>query len=151
MLTFLLAWNPRRAAWRERSKLVETVQRQGHATTSWGTNTKAIREGDQLYVIRLGVPPKGIFAFGTAISSSYKAPHWDLEKRQAGRECWMIDCDIQQIVDLKTGPFLDLARLSNEVSDEINWTPQGSGKLIPTNAASRLADLWDLFYASRHI
>ena len=73
MPTFLLTWNPKRWEWNsdEIGALVETWRAGSSITKTWSTgNTTKIVPGDRLVWIRLGDPPRGVFATGRATSAA---------------------------------------------------------------------------------
>lgn len=143
MLTFLVAWNPLRTAWRERIDRLAELHDGRAAVQRWGVRTRAIGAGDCVYFIRLGKEPRGVFARATAIEPSHKAPHWDSDKRRVGAQSWYVTCRFEELLDVDTDPLLDLDSLKTRCSTSIGWTIQGSGIHVPEPAASRLHQVWD--------
>lgn len=85
---WLLTWNPNRYAWDEVhggfNDLINQMSQVGHVFTTWSTGVnKSIKEGDRVYLIRLGKEPKGIVFSGFAVTNVFESPHWE-EERAAG-------------------------------------------------------------------
>ena len=97
MMTFLLAWNPRRAPWKARTDLLRMLASGQPAVTSWGMMSKTVQPGDKIYLIRLGVPDRGIIASGSAVSGVYLTPHWDPKKRREGRQSRCVDIQFSRL------------------------------------------------------
>jgi hypothetical protein len=76
--TFLFAWNPNRWDWEDLQESIEHLEKVGYVERRWSCgNSKSIRKGDRVFLIRLGNEPRGIMGSGYAKSSYYVAPHWD--------------------------------------------------------------------------
>lgn len=139
--TWLLTWNPGVWNWstlrddREKTRAGQTV------TLPWRCASTAPREGDHVYLMRLGVEPKGVVGVGTVSRASYDSPHFDSAKAAAGEKMRRIDVDFSDVRDVTSDPILELEVLQGEVPDQ-NWTPQSSGIEIKQKAASRIAHLW---------
>lgn len=142
MISFLLSWNPRRSEWPEREGLLRALRSGGNARTRWGLRTKAVEPGDRLFFIRLGEPPKGIFARGSALSASYRDSHWDETKRAQGKRTWFVEVELNEMLDPANETLLSLDRLRRPPFDEVHWTVQGSGLFIPGSIADRLDREW---------
>ena len=142
MITYLLAWNPRRAPWRERTTLLRRLESGQPAVTSWGMLSKSIHPGDRVFLIRLGVPPRGIIASGSALSGAYLTPHWDPEKRKQGKSSRCVDIAFSQLLDTDAAPPLSVYDLIDSPLDEMHWRIQGSGVMIPAHVAAALESRW---------
>jgi hypothetical protein len=101
MLSFLLAWNPRRAPWSKRDSMYKGFRAGERVTSSWGARSKAISAGDQLFLMRLGVPPKGLIARAFALGESYKHPHWDPQQRSQGKTTRRVDFEVEEMLDAR--------------------------------------------------
>lgn len=142
MISFLLAWNPRRAPWPERHELLRKLCGGRQAATRWGLRTRAVKPGDILFFIRLGMAPKGIFARASALSPAYRNLHWDPRKRAKGKTSWYVDLEFGEMIDVDREPPLDLATLSRPPLDEFHWMIQGSGTFVPDRIARALDSEW---------
>lgn len=78
MNTFLFAWNPNRWDWTDLEESIDQLETVGYVERRWSCgNSKSIKKGDRVFLIRLGKEPRGIMGSGYAKSSYYVAPHWD--------------------------------------------------------------------------
>ena len=110
--------------------------------TRWGVRTKAIEPGDQLFFIRLGLSPKGIFARATAIDASYRDYHWDKTKMVQGKMSWYVDVRFEELFDPESETIIRIDTLNKPPFDQMNWSIQGSGTLIPSEIAEQLENDW---------
>jgi 5-methylcytosine-specific restriction enzyme A len=141
--TYLLRWNPFRAAWGSlaadatRSSLGNDVQMR------WSCgNTKRIVAGDRLFLMRVGVEPRGIVASGWAREPPAYGPHWEEERADEGDETLYVACDFERILKCdEEQPPLSLDVLRQRLP-AFNWTPQASGLQILPAVAAQLEDDW---------
>jgi 5-methylcytosine-specific restriction enzyme B len=112
------------------------------STTNWsfGPRRSGLEPGDTVYLMRLGVPPKGMIGRGTALTSIYRAQHWGIEYALANY------ATIKWNEIIKPTEALELWEL-RALLPEIYWTPQSSGKIIPAYAAQTLDNLWQKWLA----
>ena len=84
MATYLIAWNPKRWQWDDLSDRVREIEEKGSTPRRWSCgNSTQIRQGDRLFLIRLGKEPKGILASGKADSDWYEGLHWDRDEARS--------------------------------------------------------------------
>ena len=139
--SWLLSWNPNKWQWttltddRARTRSGEVV------THAWRCASSAPREGDHVFLVRTGVDPKGIVAFGSVARAPYDAPHYNPEKAEAGETTQFIDVDFADVRDASLDPILPLETLQRDAPDQ-TWNPQSSGIVIKPKAARRLSRLW---------
>ena len=61
MKTYLFAWNPKRWKWTDLPQAVAKAKEEGGYLSQLTCKSyKSVKEGDRAFLIRLGVPPKGI-------------------------------------------------------------------------------------------
>lgn len=76
--TFLFTWNPLKWNWTDLQKSIDYLENVGYVVRRWSCgNSKNIKKGDRIFLVRLGEKPRGIMGSGYAKSSYYIAPHWD--------------------------------------------------------------------------
>lgn len=76
MATFLLAWNHKKWHWNNITEMAQLVQSGKLVTSRWSCgNSKRLQKGDQVFLIKLGQEPKGIFASGSVVQGSYQDLH----------------------------------------------------------------------------
>ena len=141
MNTFLFAWNPTRWDWFDLQECIERLQTVGYVERRWSCgNSKSIRKGDRVFLIRLGNEPKGIMGSGYAKSSVYVAPHWD---GTANKTTNYIDIEFDILINPKDNKLFDkesLKRIDKNNSQE--WFPQQSGISIKNEVIESLESNW---------
>ena len=148
MKTWLLTWNPGLMSWddgidsyNEMLHEVETVHF-SYAKWTCGTN-KSIMPGDRIFLIRLGVAPKGMVASGYAISPVFEGTHWNPEKRAAGKKARRIYIKFDKMLDIDKG-ILEMDELK-QIGASMHWSSQCSGISIPEETASKLEQAWEQY------
>ena len=83
--THLFAWNPVLWNWPELPDDIRTLAKRGHLDTDWSAGrTRNLEPGSRAYLVRLGVPPKGLFGAGTVMTAPVERRHWRKDKAAAG-------------------------------------------------------------------
>ena len=136
--TWLLVWNPKSWDWESVEETfgykasLSTIRIQGANLCAWKCMSKQVKEGDRIFIIRLGQNPKGIMATGYAISDSYVNEY----KERA------VDICITGFLDYHTEPLISQDLLKEKFPDQ-QWSPQGSGISIKPDAAKWLIEEWN--------
>ena len=139
MKTYLVAWNPRKWEWKTILADVRAARNNEFFRFDWGCGlNKSIVPGVRIFLIRLGVEPKGIMASGFASTKPYRATHWGDARRTTNYI--LVDFDILLNPDKEPILPLDLLKVGN-MAKQI-WTPQVSGISIKPKAAEELEGLW---------
>ena len=138
---WLLSWNPQKWDWASLQE--ERASSIGGRPTihSWRCASSKPKEGDHAYLVRTGVPPKGIVAYGTIVKAPYEAPHSDPEKAQAGEMAPYVDVEFVGVRDAERDDIVPLDELDRRRPEQ-TWNPQSSGIQIAPPAARALASLW---------
>lgn len=146
MATYLLTWNPNRWNWEDQESLQECIaeiEEQGYCEDRWSCGrTKKIRPKDRLFILRLGIEPRGIFASGQATSGVYEDDHWESGNPN---KALFVDISLDTLLN-PTGEegILSLGELER-ISTNQTWTPQSSGISIEDVVASELEIEWSRF------
>ena len=137
---YLLTWNPLRWAWDSLTDDVTRVRESGSIRMTWSCGrNKRIGDGDRLYLMRLGMDPKGIVGSAVALGAPFEGEHWDTERAAAGETGLFIEANFDFIA---AEPVVALSELERAPFSEMHWTPQASGTRIPSEAAAALDQLW---------
>jgi 5-methylcytosine-specific restriction protein A len=143
MATYLLAWNPKRAYWDDIGEMSDTVQNGGTVETRWScSNSKSIQTDDRVFFIKLGVPPKGIFASGHVIRGSYEDLHWVNERAEQGENCRFVRVRFDRLLDPVHDKILPRELLNSPPFNSMHWDTQSSGIRIADEVAIELEKLW---------
>lgn len=136
MSSYLVTWNPNKGKWPNLYEDWQIVQNQ-RLEGRWSVgNTQRIEAGDRVFLMRLGVEPKGIMASGVVTSGSYEDEHWDDERD--GGKAWYVKFVYDALLNPETQFLLDPL----QVSARVNWFSQSSGISIDPVAAKHLEEAW---------
>ena len=144
--SWLLAYNPLKYDWENDDEansfdtMIYKLQNGGAYTDCWRCINKQVKVGDRVFIIKLGKDPKGIIASGFAISDSYVDYYNDDngDKQQKS----VVDICLTKALDYRNGDII-LYKSLKEKFPEQQWTPQGSGISIKSDAANWLIDFFD--------
>ncbi len=135
MPTFILSWNPKK--WQFTNHFDE-VARTGYVDEPWSCGpTRRIRPNDRLFILKLGVYPKGIVGSGYSLSAPYEVPDPD----DSSSTIWMINARIEVLLDPEK-ELLDRSRPSGLSLDRVNWSPRASGMSLTDDATDELETIW---------
>jgi len=138
--TILFTWNPNKYKWQDLPQAIYEANAEGVHQRSWSCGvTKNIEPGDRAFLIRLGVPNRGIVGSGVILSVPYKAPHWDAEQAVKGKEVNRVDIAFDVISE---APILDEYFLSTGDFSKFDWYQQSSGVHVPEAFVQILEDAW---------
>ena len=143
MPTFLLTWNPLKWHWDDLQESVEKTEHTGYFYRTWSCgNSKQIREGDRIFLIRLGKEPKGIMASGYAESHWFEKRHWDNVRAENGAMALYVDVGFNIILNPDEQPILSRESLNDGILSKVQWSSQSSGIRIPDDVAEVLEEAW---------
>jgi 5-methylcytosine-specific restriction protein A len=99
-----------------------------------------IEPGSRAFMVRLGVPPKGLIGAGVTMTEPVEGPHWRDDKklkRATTRHLWirwdsLFEEPVVTFDDLAVPPF-----------SRFRWATRASGMRIPSNVADALETLWE--------
>jgi 5-methylcytosine-specific restriction enzyme A len=126
---YLFAWNSKPEMFDDYIDCIEEFEKTGKCILGWRCNTKKIRPGDRIFLIKIGKHPKGIIGSGIALT----------DPADGGIEIELdtllnSDKHILNITYLQKGP------LSKQ-----NWTPQVNGVSIRSGLVQKLEEKWSDF------
>jgi 5-methylcytosine-specific restriction protein B len=138
---WLLSWNPSRWNWDTLAVDRATTINGEKADNRWRCSSSKPREGDRVFLIRTGSPPKGIVAVGKVTRAPYEAEHWEQARADAREMTRFVDVAFDSVRDATSDQIVPLEDLqSREPGQE--WNPQSSGIEIKAKAARTLERLW---------
>ena len=88
---WLLSWNPSRWKWDTLAIDRATTSNGEKADNRWRCSSNKPREGDRVFLIRTGSPPKGAIAVGKITREPYEAEHWEQARADAGETTRFVD------------------------------------------------------------
>lgn len=146
MATYLLAWNPKRWPWHSLKDDADRVEHGEHFEERWGcSNNTHIRLNDRVFLIRLGVEPKGIMGSGTVTQERFEDHHYIPERAARGDLAGHVMVRFDTLLDPECQPLLPLEFLQTAAPFSTKrWTVQGSGTRIEDSIAAALEREWAL-------
>jgi 5-methylcytosine-specific restriction protein A len=142
MATYLFAWNPSLWNWPELPKDVRQLRRRGHFDTEWNSGrVRNIEIGSRAFLVRVGVPPKGLFGAGHTLTAPVPTAHWRPEKAAAGAVQQRLTLRLEALHVL---PLITYDDLGVPPFARFRWGVRSSGVRIPSTLADALEDLWEI-------
>jgi 5-methylcytosine-specific restriction protein A len=148
MSTYLLAWNPNLWQWKDLEEKSARVKNGEEVIEDWSMANRNARIGDRIFILRVGVEPRGIFASGTIIKNPYERLHWDPNKAKLGVKQFAVDGKFDILLVPGVDEIFTRDRLNAPPLASMHWDTQLSGVLIPDPIAIALEDAWKLFISS---
>ncbi|MGY4013002.1 McrB family protein [Aeromonas molluscorum] len=131
--TYLLTWNP------------EHAQDGGNAGVNvgkserWPCSSTKPQPGDRVYLIRLGVDPRGMVARGTVTEGSFEDADW---REPSKTRHYIRFCAEETRPDCASG-LLPIVLLEQISEGSFKWSAQSSGISIPPALAKQLDTVWE--------
>ena len=141
MATYLFAFNPAIWNWPQLKGDIDKLGRRGFLERTWSCGRhRNIEPGSRVFLVRLGVPPKGIMGSGVTLSAPLTVPHWIKEKAAAGGTTNRLTLRLESLFETPPVLFDDL-----EVPPfrHFRWGVRSSGTYLPSAIADALEDLWE--------
>jgi 5-methylcytosine-specific restriction enzyme A len=141
MTTYLLSWNPKKWEWENMQDDIAEIAQKGFFEMRWSSGvTKKIKPNDRVFLMKLGVEPRGVVASGRATSGYQQNTHFSDKSKKA----LYIGVRFDTILDpISVFPIEIL--LHEKLYAGVHWTPQASGMSIPDNVAKQLEKDWKKF------
>ncbi len=130
---YLLTWNP------EHYKDGGNAGVRVGVCERWTCNSTKPQPGDRVYLIRLGVDPRGMVARGTVTKGSFEAEDW----RDANKSRRYIEFIPEETRPSCASGLVPLLLLELLSQGQFKWSAQSSGISIPAELAQRLDNLWE--------
>ena len=139
MPAYLLTWNPKNSDWEDDFEEAYVSIQKGYAIEQgWSCriNFRKMKEGDDVWLMRQGKEPKGIFAHGIITEAPYLGcRYFD------GKPGYFVDFDMDWLVNPETER--DQMFLRDRLKSDhkrVNWDTQSSGIFIPDEVADSLSE-----------
>ncbi len=151
MQTFLLAWNPEIWPWHDLPEMADKVGREGSAERWWRCVSHRKAQPDhRVFLIRLGVEPRGIMAAGWIVDGPEERPHYEPQRAANNEKAWFVRVRFDALLNPAVEPILPHEQLSHQrILSAQNWSPRGSGISIRSDIAAELEVVWAQFVAGR--
>lgn len=140
MKTILFTWNPEKWRWDDLPQAVAEANVDGQHIDTWSCGvTKNIKPGDRAFLMRLGLPPKGIIGSGVVVSIPKEGSHWNPDRAAQGDKGYYVEILFDVLNDT---PVLGEDTLSRPPLHDHDWYPMASGTSVPENIAAQLESIW---------
>lgn len=135
--TWLLTWNPEKYTDGGDGDAGGTLDLEVSALRRWSCGSSQPVVGDVIYLVRLGVEPRGIIASGTVS----RAPFHDADWGDSSREKRYIEFSAEAVRQTCASGLLPMLLLSSALGAQ-TWSPQQSGIQVVEGVAAQLDVLW---------
>ncbi len=142
----LCIWNPSDDRFARLDELIDEIDKNPDSTArgiwSVAQKYKQMQAGKRVFLLRLGVEPKGLVGSGRIVRDGvHKGRHYDSKKAEEGLTTNYIDV----LWDfLSREPIITKEELlQNDIGDEKLWRTQGSGVTIKSEILAKLEDFWN--------
>jgi hypothetical protein len=140
--SYVYAWNPKLWDWPEQPRERRRIDTRGHVDIEWACGrARSIEPGSRAFFVRLGVPPKGIFGSGYALTAPWEDVHWLDEKAQLGVRARYLKLRLDALFD---APLITLDELKKPPFGRFRWTVRQSGTRLPSAIADALEPWWEV-------
>ncbi len=141
MATYLFAWNPAIWNWPQLARDIRTLARRGHFDDRMVVRAPPQhRPGSRAFLVRLGVPPKGIFGSGVTLTAPASARHWIEEKAAAGILTNYTRLRLDRLFET---PLVTFDELTVPPFRRYRWGVRSSGTYLPETIADALEEFWE--------
>ena len=146
--TYLFIWNPKRWPWKNLEENIEEINSTGSCKERWSCgNSKSIQINDRIFLMRVGVEPKGIMASGYVTSNPYNGRHYGDSNKNAR----YVDVEFEMLLNPDKEPILTLDILEQGNLKKQLWTPQASGTSIKSELIDELESVWFKFNTTQNV
>ena len=141
--TYLLTWNPSKWDFEGGYNVfLQSVNNGENPIIEWRAANFSIKKGDTLFLMRLGVQPRGIILKGIAMGNGHPSKHYEEGRAKAGEMINRVDVKFVSAGDFAKGEYIDWRVLQTRFPNQ-NWTPQASGIAIRDEYCDALNELWE--------
>lgn len=143
---WLLTYNAEKWNWEDYEEAANITKENNKYKSSWSCMSKHPKNGDEVYLIKLGSQPRGIIAHGIVVHESYTDVHFNDE----GKKTNYIDVEFDMIRNFNNDNILKQEYLVTKFSKQ-TWSPMASGIEIKNDIVGRLAKEWKALLGGRII
>ena len=140
--TWLLTWNPKSFDWTDYKECCTRTREGKIEPGNWTCSSKQPAVGDDVFLMKTGLKPRGVMAHGIVTEESYEEEHYDPEKAEQGLKSRYIGVDFDRIQDYEKENILVQDDLKARFPEQM-WSPMGSGIEIKPDIATKLAVMWN--------
>lgn len=133
--SYLLTWNPEKYHVGGNSGVELGNEQQ------WSCNSTKPQVGDRVYLMQVGVEPRGIIAAGIVTQESFEDKDWG-DETKTRKYIKFKPVAVRNIPEAGQQTLNQLNQLAQETGINFSWSPQSSGISIPNKISDKLASYW---------
>ncbi|WP_242603642.1 McrB family protein [Idiomarina baltica] len=133
--SYLLTWNPEKYHVGGNSGVELGNEQQ------WSCNSTKPQVGDRVYLMQVGVEPRGIIAAGIVTQESFEDKDWG-DETKTRKYIKFKPVAVRNTPEAGQQILNQLNQLSQETGINYSWSPQSSGISIPNKISDKLASYW---------
>lgn len=131
---YMLTWNPNQFDWSDYSAMCKKTSLDKTVCDTWRCRNSNIKKGDQIFMLRQGVDPRGIIGSGRAVSGVFLS-----KDRSRTSVC---EIEFNRLLDVDMTEPLSLEMFSNSLLPRAVRHSRFSGIRIPDHALIALNKAW---------
>ena len=139
---WLITWNVDNWYWEKYNENCEIIRNGGSFIERWSCTNGNPQIGDEVYLIKLGKPPRGLIGHGIVASKIYEDAHYDPIKAAKGKKVKFIDVKFDKLINYKQDTLVSQDELKSKCSQQ-HWSPQNSGIEIKAEVLPMVRSLWN--------
>lgn len=139
---WLISWNKDNWNWENYEKKCAETASGMPVAEEWACASLKPKYGDEVFIIKLGEKPRGIFGHGRVIKEAFEGEHYDKDKAAAGKKERYIGVSFDRILNYKEENILSQDELAVQCKSQ-HWSPQNSGIMIKPDAVPMLHAMWE--------
>ena len=133
--SYLLTWNPEKYHVGGNSGVELGNEQQ------WSCNSTKPQVGDRVYLMQVGVEPRGIIAAGIVTQESFEDKDWG-DETKTRKYIKFKPLAVRNTPEAGQQILNQLNQLSQETGINFSWSPQSSGISIPNKISDKLESYW---------
>lgn len=138
---WLLTWNPANRTWENYEDCCVDTKNGITHEIGWTCSSKQPEVGDEIFLIKTGVHPRGIIAHGHVSRASYEVPHYAPDKATEGVTSNQIDVGFDWIQNYEHESILPQDDLKGKYPQQ-QWSPMDSEIEIKEPILTMIKEEW---------
>ena len=145
---WLITWNVNNWNWENFDEICESTKAGKTFIRSWACTNSKPQIGEEVFLIKLGNPPRGLMGHGRVKRTQYEKEHYNPVQAAEGKRIKAIDVEFDRLVNYKYEKYVSQEELNAKCSAQ-HWSPQNSGIEIKQEVLPTLHLLWEAVAGSK--
>ena len=138
---WLITWNKNNWDWKNFDEICEGTKNGHTHVEDWACASSKPQIGDEVFMLKLGDQPRGIFGHGKVVREQYEKEHYDPVRAAAGKREKAIDVEFDRLINYEKDKFIEQKDLVEKCGAQL-WSPQSSGIEIKQEVLPTLRQMW---------